>query len=287
MQNHNPCRTILEQITNVGVSDVLLKKAEILTDLACSYPSALVAYSGGVDSTFLAYWVFCCLGERMQAVTVRSSIESPDQLEFAEQTARQLRIPQMQLEYDSLLNPLIRSNPVDRCFHCKLSILTLIGEYAHNHGYAVIMEGQNVDDLGDYRPGREAVRQSGTLSPLMECGFTKSDIRLLSRILGLPTWNIPSSPCLATRIPYGLPLDRGKLVQIDAGERYLRGRGFQQVRIRWTPGKCSVEVGENEIAKYRVEEAEIKKTLQEIGLPEAEVDPRGYRQGSLNEGITK
>lgn len=272
---------------NDGCDPQLIIKAEKLCNLILEYPSAVVAYSGGVDSTFLAGWTYLLLGSQMNAVTVVSSMDSQDQLFSSIETAFLLGIPHIQLVAGILDNPMIKSNPVDRCFHCKKMIMELIWSFARDNGFAVVMEGQNIDDLSDYRPGRKAVEITQTISPLVMCGFTKNDIRVLSKWLDLPTWDKPSSPCLATRIPYGIPLNEKILSLIDAGEKFLRGQGYNKVRIRWGDDICSIEVDVNDVQRCMVEEDKIQSALNKIGFKKIRVDPNGYRQGSLNEGIVK
>lgn len=278
---------IFEKMKNDGCEPQIIFKAEKLSNLISKYPSAVVAYSGGVDSTFLAHWTYLLLGDQMRAITVISRMDSQEQLFSAMDTALNLGFPHIQVVSDILANPMIKSNPVDRCFHCKKMIMELIWSFARENGFAVVMEGQNIDDLADYRPGRKAVELTHTISPLSVCGFTKNDIRALSKWLDLPTWDKPSSPCLATRIPYGIPLNENVLSMIDKGEKYLRELGYNTVRIRWGNDICSIEVDANDIHRCMMEQDKIQDVLKEMGFNEVRVDPLGYRQGSLNEGVAK
>lgn len=287
MSKRDQTEKILVKMKNDGCDPQLIIKAEKLCNLILKYPSAVVAYSGGVDSTFLAGWTNLLMDDQMRAVTVFSTMDSQEQLFSAMDTAFNLGIPNIQLVADILANPKIRSNPVDRCFHCKKMIMELIWSFARENGFAGVMEGQNVDDLADYRPGRKAVELTHTLSPLVECGFSKNDIRALSKWLDLPTWDKPSLPCLATRIPYGIPLKENILLLIESGEKYLREQGYNKVRIRWGTDICRIEVDEDEVQRCMADESNIQNALNKLGFNQVVVDPKGYRQGSLNEGVVK
>lgn len=276
---------ILAKMKNDGCDPQLIIKAEKLCNFILKYPSAVVAYSGGVDSTFLASWTYLLLDDQMRAVTVFSTMDSREQLFSAMDTAFNLGIPNIQLVADILANPMVKSNPVDRCFHCKKMIMELIWSFARENGFTVVMEGQNIDDLADYRPGRKAVELTKTISPLVECGFSKNDIRALSKWLDLPTWDKPSSPCLATRVPYGIPLNENVLTLIDTGEKFLRDQGYNNVRIRWGNDICIIEVAADEVQKCMADEDRIQNALKELGFNKVQVDPKGYRMGSLNEGV--
>ncbi len=249
------------------------------------YGSAVVAYSGGVDSGLLAYAAWLALGERMIAVTVSSPLEIPGQARQAQTFAAEAGFPHTTLSLDVLENPDVARNPPERCYFCKRSILRLLHGYAAAHGYAVVVEGQNVDDNADYRPGRRAVQETGTRSPLLECGLTKADIRALAGALGLSIWNLPSSPCLATRIPYGEPLTASALSRVAAAEEFLHELGIEVVRVRAHGDLARVEVGEADVAPVLAARETVVARLRELGFRYVTLDLAGYRQGSMNEGL--
>jgi uncharacterized protein len=277
----NPC--LAEASTRLRAAPLpaaLIGKWEALVAMLTGYGSAVVAYSGGVDSGLLAYAAHLVLGERMMAVTVSSELDIPGQTERAQAFAAEVGFPCTTLTLPVLDNPDIASNPPDRCYFCKRSILQLLHGYAAAHGYAVVLEGQNVDDSGDYRPGRRAVQETGTHSPLLEAGLTKADIRALAQALGLSIWNLPSSPCLATRIPYGEPLSAPALARIAAAEAFLHGLGLATVRVR-----AHGDLAHVDLPRVVKRHKSVVKRLRELGFRYVTLDLGGYRQGSLNEGL--
>jgi uncharacterized protein len=270
-----------------GLPYALQDKWSALIATLTGYGSALVAYSGGVDSGLLAYAAFAALGERMLAVTVSSPLEIPGQTQQAQAFAAEVGFPHTTLTLAVLDNPAVVRNTPERCYFCKRSILLLLQGYATEHGYAVVVEGQNVDDAADYRPGRRAVQETGTRSPLLESGLTKADIRALALALGLSIWNLPSSPCLATRIPYGDPLTAPALARIAAAEAFLHELGAKVVRVRSHGDLARVEVEEDDLVRVLAHHGAVVARLRELGFRYVTLDLAGYRQGSLNEGLPK
>lgn len=269
------------------VPDALLDKWSALTATLSGYGSAVVAYSGGVDSGLLAYAAYQALGERMLAVTVSSELDIPGPTQRAQAFAAEVGFPHTTLTLPVLDNPDIVRNPPDRCYFCKRSILQLLHGYAADHGYAVVVEGQNADDAGDYRPGRHAVLETGTHSPLLESGLAKADIRALAQALGLSIWDLPSSPCLATRIPYGEPLTAPALSRIAAAEAFLHELGAKVVRVRAHGDLARVEVAEDDLPQVLTHHCLVVTRLRELGFRYVTLDLAGYRQGSMDEGLPK
>ena len=197
--------------------------------------------------------------------------------------ADQVGFPLRILDYDDLSNPEFVSNPPDRCYVCKLVRFRLLGELAAEEGFATLVEGSNADDLGDYRPGRRAVTETGAASPLQELGFSKNEIRALAKAFGLSVWDRPSAPCLATRFPYGSPVTQEGLRQVADGERYLHELGFQVVRVRHHGQLARLEVAPDEIERLAAMREEVSAYFKSLGFNYVAVDLSGYRLGSLNE----
>jgi pyridinium-3,5-biscarboxylic acid mononucleotide sulfurtransferase len=245
--------------------------------------SAVVAFSGGVDSGLLCAAAYRALGDRMLAVTVRSPVEALADVASASALAEQVGFPLRILDYDDLSNPEFVANPPDRCYICKLVRFRQLKELAAKEGFAMLVEGSNADDLGDYRPGRRAVAETGTASPLLEFGFTKDEIRALSKALGLLVWDRPSAPCLATRFPYGSPVTHEGLRQVADGERYLYELGFHVVRVRHHGNLARLEVASEEIERLVALREQVAAYFKTLGFNYVAADLTGYRLGSLNE----
>jgi len=268
-----------------GIPDELITKWQVLTQHLAALASVVVAYSGGVDSALLAFAAHLVLGERMMAVTVTSPLDPPEVHQDAAAFTAQYNIPHQTIELDLLSMPGIAANLPDRCYHCKLAILQRLWDVASKQG-AVVIEGQNVDDEHDYRPGRRAVTETGTISPLADGGLTKADIRRLAQAFGLSVWDKPSSPCLASRIPYGVAITDEALRRVEQAERYLRDKGFKQVRVRHHPDLVArIEVGMDDIPAILNLQEELTVEFRKFGFVHVAIDHRGYRQGSLNEGV--
>ncbi len=265
------------------LSPQLKPRWEALLDRFRQLGSVIVAFSGGVDSGLLCAAAFAALGERMLAVTVRSPVESTGDVVSAQTLAAQVGFPLRVLDYDDLANPEFVSNPPDRCYVCKLARFRLLLELAAREGFAGLVEGSNADDLGDYRPGRRAVAETGAASPLQELGFDKTEIRALARALGLSVWDRPSAPCLATRFPYGSSVTPEGLRQVAEGERYLRELGFQTVRVRHHGQLARLEVAPDEIEHLAALHQSVSDHFKSLGFHYVAADLTGYRLGSLNE----
>jgi pyridinium-3,5-biscarboxylic acid mononucleotide sulfurtransferase len=268
------------------MDDALAGKLRKLRGILASLPSALVAYSGGVDSTLLALVTRQELGDRMQAVVVASPLLPPRELERAERIAASLGIPLAVVEADELALPGFDRNPPDRCYICKGYRLGILRDLAAREGWAAVVEGSNLDDAGAHRPGRRATQEMGAASPLEEAGMTKPDVRGLARKLGLPNWDAPSHPCLATRFPYGAELRRELIAGVDAAEMELEAMGLRELRVRMdVPAEARIEVGADEIALLDVKNNRdrLVKKLQSLGFRRIAIDLQGFRSGSMDE----
>lgn len=238
----------------------------------------LVAYSGGVDSTLLAYMAHLHSPGYL-AITAISPLCPSWEAGESTRIAKEVGFYHRLIEIDPLSDPEVYRNPADRCYHCKKLILTDLVEIAGREGYHPVCDGTNQDDLGAYRPGRRALEELGVASPLAEAGLTKDDIRELSRSLGLPTWNKEPMPCLATRIPYGEALERARLSRVDRAEDYIRGFGFRVVRVRDRGERAEIEIGEDELESTDMAElrGRIYPRLSEMGYRSVVINP--YRRG--------
>ena len=255
----------------------------ILADL----PSLLIAYSGGVDSAYLAFAATQALGDRALCVTADSSSYPERHRQMAVRLARTFGFRHEFIKTDEISRPEYRANPANRCYYCKHELYTHLTEVARERGLAAIADGSNADDRGDYRPGRQAAREFGVVSPLDAAGLTKVEIRELSRRAGLPTWDEPASACLSSRIPYFSEVTDEKLRMIERAESVLRDLGFRVCRVRHHDTIARLELGTDEISRALEPDvaATIDRRLRDIGYAHVTLDLRGYRTGSLNEGL--
>lgn len=270
------------------MDDALTRKYDALKNLLESLGGVAVAFSGGVDSTLLAKVAHDVLGDRMIAVT--ASLRAMPQAELAAACAwcAEQGIEQVTVRYDELQIPGYASNPPDRCYLCKRAVFTELRRVAAKRGIAHVVDGSNVDDQGDYRPGMRALVELEVRSPLNECGITKAEVRALSRELGLPTWNLPSAACLASRFAYGETITAEKLSRVEAAEKYLHSLGLSQLRVRvhGEDGRMArIEVEPNRVAWLAAPEVrtQVVSRLQELGFAYVSLDLAGFRSGAMNE----
>jgi pyridinium-3,5-biscarboxylic acid mononucleotide sulfurtransferase len=265
----------------------LAGKEQALSELLASFQSVIVAFSGGVDSAYLAWVATRVLGPAAFCITADSPSYPDHHRQLALRLAREFGLHHEIIRTAELERPEYRANPVNRCYHCKHELYTVLSDIAVARGFATIVDGSNADDRGDYRPGRKAAREFGVRSPLDEAGLTKDDIRELSRRAGLPTWDEPASACLSSRIPYHSEVTDDKLRMIEAAEEALRGMGFRVCRVRHHDTLARIEIGRDELARALAPELRdrIVAQLQAVGYQHVTIDLRGYRMGSLNEGV--
>ena len=248
--------------------------------------SAVVAFSGGVDSTFLLYAALQALPGRVLAVTATSPTDPKSERDEAERVAAAWGAAHRFVESNEQEIPGFSENPPDRCYHCKKELFGILQEIARSEGYGAVCDGTNDDDRNDVRPGRRAAREIGVRSPLLECGITKDEIRALSRRFGLPTADKGSFACLSSRFPYGTRIDEEKLRRVEACEEILRRFGFRQFRVRVHDAVARIEVGRDEIARLFDQEVSdaVHDGFRRNGFLYVSVDLKGYRTGSMNEG---
>jgi uncharacterized protein len=265
----------------------LERKLAVLSELLGDVPALIVAYSGGVDSAYLAYAATQVLGDRAVCVTADSPSYPDRHRALALRIAAQVHLNHEIIATNEMAREEYRANPANRCYYCKHELYTQLTALARQRGIPVIADGSNADDRGDYRPGRQAAREFGVRSPLDEADLTKDEIRELSRQAGLPTWDEPASACLSSRIPYFSEVTDEKLRMIERAETVLRGLGFRICRVRHHDTIARLELGRDEMARALDPEVAqaIDRELRAIGYAHVTVDLRGYRLGSLNEAL--
>lgn len=248
--------------------------------------SALIGFSGGVDSTYLAILAHEALGaERALAVIGRSASYPAVQWETARNVAARFGVTVLEVDTDEMNDPRYAANPTNRCYFCKSELWTRLRPIAEARGLAVVVDGTNADDLGDHRPGKQAAEERGVRSPLAELGFTKTDIRALSRARDIPTWAQPSSPCLSSRLPYGTAVTPERLKMVERAEAGLRALGVTgDLRVRHFGETARVELGREQLAQWSAEpqRAAVERAVRAAGFAQVEIDPRGFRSGALN-----
>lgn len=267
----------------------LRQKYEQLTDILRRLGSVAVAFSSGVDSTFLVKVAHDVLGSKAVAFTAASDFVPQRDVDDARAFCAQEGIEHHVVPFPILTVPHVRENPKDRCYYCKHALFAHMKELAAEHGLAFVVDGSNLDDDGDYRPGHKALRELAIVSPLHEAGLRKVDIRALSKAFGLPTWDKPSFACLASRFPYGKELTPGGLARVNRAEEFLMARGFRQLRVRAHGDVARIELVPDDIPRFMEKglREETAAFFRSIGFAYAALDLLGYRTGSLNETLAE
>lgn len=269
--------------------DILHTKLQRLEQYLKEQRSAVIAFSGGVDSAFLMRAAHRVLGQQAVAVTARSCAFPERELDEARALTKAEGIRHIEFDFPTFEVEGFAKNPPDRCYYCKTAILKEMKRIAETEGLACVIEGSNADDEKDYRPGAKAICEQGVLSPLKEAGLTKSEIRKLSREWGLPTWNKQSAACLASRFAYGEPITEEKLLMVEQAENYLHEQGFGQLRVRIHGTVARIELSETDFARAAKAEFRYKadKALRKLGFSYVTLDMQGYRMGSMNEVLKR
>ena len=275
--------TTIKSTTN----NVLADKGRRLHDILAGYQSVLIAFSGGVDSAYLAIAAQQSLGERALAVTADSPSYPDTHRRLALSIASDFGFAHEMVHTAELERPEYRANPANRCYYCKDELYSTLRAIATERGLAVVIDGNNADDRGDYRPGRQAAREHGVRSPLDEADLTKDDIRALAREAGLESWNEPASACLSSRIPYGSEVSNDVLRQIEKAEDAVRALGFRVFRVRHHDTVARLEIARAEMPRALEPEigARLTEALKALGYQYVSLDLQGYRLGSLNEAL--
>jgi pyridinium-3,5-biscarboxylic acid mononucleotide sulfurtransferase len=271
----------------LDLPDVTRGKADRLDARLAALGSVVVAFSGGIDSAFLAVVATRVLGARALAVTGDSASYPEHHRQQALGVARDFALAHEVVPTSELEREGYRANAGDRCFHCKTELYGTLTALARRRGFAAVVDGSNADDRGDYRPGRQAARDHGVVSPLDQADLGKDEIRLLARALGMTIWDAPASACLSSRIPHHTEVTASKLKQIERAEDAVRALGFRVFRVRHFEQLARLEFAKDEMARALepAVAARIVESVKAAGYVDVDVDPRGYRQGSLNEPL--
>lgn len=263
----------------------LQEKYNKLLNILRSTGSLAVAFSGGVDSAFLVYAAHEALGEKLLAITVTTQSYPRHEAADAAKILQSYGVKHAQIELNQLVIPGFCENGAQRCYYCKYALFSEIKAEAAKHGITAVADGANTDDENDYRPGMRATAELGILSPLRSAGFSKQDIRDISKELGIFTWNKPSYACLASRIPYGEEITAEKLAMVEKAEQALLDMGFKEMRVRCHGKLARIEVAENDFAKAAAHRKEIAAAVKNAGFLYAALDLEGFRSGSLNAAL--
>ncbi len=292
MSNQDPSRAMSAAplpppVPGAALPPLLAGKEQAVRALLRGYGSAITAFSGGVDSSLVAYLTHQELGPRALAVTSHSESLTRADYDLTQALAAEWGMAYRSIRTREIDNPNYRANPVNRCYYCKTTLYGDLAELASAEGYAVILNGTNADDLGDHRPGLQAAWEFAVRSPLLECGFAKADIRVLAAHLGLRNAEKPQAACLSSRVPYGFSISLTMLSQIERAEQFLKKLGFQQLRVRHHGEIARIEVPPEDFARVLEQREAIERGLTGLGYRYVTLDLKGFRSGSLNEGLKR
>jgi uncharacterized protein len=264
------------------------EKEAALVRLIGRFESSIVAFSGGVDSSYLAFMAQRVMGDKARCVTALSPSVSKMQQKLVREFVDRYRLNHVFVQTRELDNPAYSRNTSDRCYFCKSELFGFLQEMREKEQVDIVFDGSNADDVRDYRPGRKAADEGGVMSPLIEVGMTKEEIRQLSRGWGLPTWDLPAMPCLSSRLPYGVEVTPEKLRQVEKAESVMREMGFREFRVRHHEELARLEIAQSEIKRMLDLEVfdEVNRRLKDLGYHYVTLDLQGFRSGSLNELLT-
>jgi uncharacterized protein len=265
----------------------MTEKIQKLDEVIRGYGRVIVAYSGGVDSTLVAFDANRILGKNALIILARTESITIDDVKLAQRIALEQKFNYREIVYDELDIEQYAANPLNRCYFCKQELYSQLKVLAEKENIPVILDGANLDDLGDYRPGRIAAKESNVCSPLIEASMTKQDVREAAKFFGLPNADKPAAPCLSSRIPYGIKIDRDSLDQIYRAEKFIREKGFTNVRVRHYKTTAKIEVDAWAVDRLKQMNGEIESYLKKLGYAEIVIDEEGFRSGKLNRGIVK
>ena len=271
----------------LNIRQVITQNFEGLKGYLRTLEGAAIAFSAGVDSTFLLKTAKDVFGDNVIAITAKSCVMPEGELNAAIEFCKKENIKHVVFDFDVLNVENFKENPVNRCYICKKELFTKIKNIAKDNGFETVLDGSNADDVKDYRPGLQALEELGIKSPLRESNLSKDEIRLISNVIGLDTWNKPSNACLATRFAYGDEITKEKLKKVDEAEIALLNLGFRQFRVRIHSNLARLEVTREELAKVLSNRDKITERLKAIGFDYITLDLQGYRTGSMNELLNK